>query len=183
MAINPSHPEIAQWAAWAYMSEGQAETAVGILESALRRRPGQYVAASWLQQAYEMLGRGDDHRRALTMSIEAAIEELRRHPENVHARSVLASQLVQTGDHDRGVAQIERAVAMAPHDGRIRYNAACVYARLEQKDKALAELREGIRNLPSYIADWPRRDPDMALLHDDPEFIRLFGKAESARGT
>ena len=36
------------------------------------------------------------------------------------------------------------------------------------------------RWLPTYISDWPRRDPGLASLHDHPEFIRLFGRAEKA---
>jgi len=35
-----------------------------------------------------------------------------------------------------------------------------------------------VRQVPTYISDWPRRDPDLASLHDHPEFIALFGKAE-----
>jgi hypothetical protein len=34
--------------------------------------------------------------------------------------------------------------------------------------------------VPSYISDWPRRDPDLASLHDHPEFIAMFGKAEKS---
>jgi hypothetical protein len=34
--------------------------------------------------------------------------------------------------------------------------------------------------LPSYISDWPKNDPDLASLHDRPEFIAMFGRAESS---
>jgi hypothetical protein len=67
---------------------------------------------------------------------------------------------------------------MAPHDGRIRYNAACTFARAGMPERAIQELKEGIRDIPTYVSDWPRRDPDLESLHDHPEFIRLFGKAE-----
>ena len=181
VAIDPSHPEAGEWAAWSYMADGKPEIAAGILKNVLSRRPTHYSALSWLGQCYDMLGLAEERRRNLTEAIDAAVEELRRHSDNVHARSLLAGQLAQIGDVEGAIAQAERAIAIAPHDGRIRYNAACTYARLGKKEKAFAELLEGIRNVPNYIADWPRRDPDMALLHDDPEFIRLFGKAEPAR--
>jgi hypothetical protein len=45
-------------------------------------------------------------------------------------------------------------------------------------EPALEQLRLGIRNVPGYLSDWPRYDPDLESLHDHPEFIRMFGKAE-----
>lgn len=86
--------------------------------------------------------------------------------------------LVDLGEREAGIEQVERSVAMAPGDSRIRYNAACTYARMGLVERALAELREGTSNLPSYLTDWPKLDPDLANLHDHPEFIRMFGKAE-----
>lgn len=62
-----------------------------------------------------------------------------------------------------------------------RCNACCAFAGAGLPERALAELKEGIRNVPSYVADWPRRDPDLASLHDHPEFIRMFGKALSLK--
>jgi hypothetical protein len=73
---------------------------------------------------------------------------------------------------------VERIIEIAPHDGRIRYNAACTFARAGMTERAIEELKAGIREIPSYLSDWPRRDPDLESLHDHPEFIRLFGKVE-----
>jgi adenylate cyclase len=111
------------------------------------------------------------------MSRELTVEILRRHPDDVHVRSVLANNLIEMGEREQGIEQIERAIAMAPDDGRIRYNAACVFAKVGMAERAIAELKEGIKDVPSYVADWPKRDPDLVALHDHPEFIRLIGKA------
>jgi hypothetical protein len=50
---------------------------------------------------------------------------------------------------------------------------------LEEKAEALALLRRlklaGILN-----ADWARRDPDLACLHQDPDFQALLGDAPLA---
>ena len=85
--------------------------------------------------------------------------------------------LIQLGERDAGIEQAERTIEMAPNDGRIRYNAACAFARAGLAQRALAELKEGLRQVPTYLADWPRHDPDLAILRDDPEFIRMFGRA------
>jgi serine/threonine protein kinase/tetratricopeptide (TPR) repeat protein len=179
LAMNPDHVEALRLAGWGHLSAGRPEEGVRLLERAVQRWPEEYWAASFLMSGYEMLGREDDARRAIIMTRDRIIEVLRKHPENVHARSLLASMLVQLGEREDGIQQAERTVAMAPEDGRIHYNAACTFARAGLPERALEELREGIRNVPTYLSDWPRRDPDLASLHDHPEFIRLFGKAKS----
>ena len=177
LALNPDHLEAMNWVGWSYLSLGRPEQAVAILERGAQRHPDDYGATSWLTSAFAMLGRQEDARLAAIVTRDRAIETLRREPENVHARSILAGMLAQLGEREAGIEQIERAVALAPSDSRIRYNAACMYAGMGLVERALAELREGTRNLPSYLADWPKLDPDLANLHDHPEFIRMFGKA------
>jgi TolB-like protein/Tfp pilus assembly protein PilF len=177
LAMDPDHAEALAWAGWSYMSLGRPEPAAGLLERASKRRPENYSAARFLLSCYEMLGRDEDAARTRRQLYDTLLDVLRRHPENVHARSLVGTVLVQMGEPRSGVEQAERTVAMAPNDGRIRYNAACTYAAAGLADRALAELKEGTRHLPSYLSDWPRHDPDLASLHDSPEFISMFGKA------
>ncbi|MFI4943436.1 MAG: TPR end-of-group domain-containing protein, partial [Burkholderiales bacterium] len=52
---------------------------------------------------------------------------------------------------------------------------ACVFCQLGKKDEGMTALRK------AYAAgfidpDWVRRDPDLALLHGDPEFESLYPK-------
>jgi TolB-like protein/Tfp pilus assembly protein PilF len=179
MAMNPDHAEALRWAGWGYLAAGRLEEGVRLLERAVERRPDEYLALNFLISGYEMLGRMDDARRAVIMTRDRIIETLRKRPDNVHARSILAGMLVQLGEREAGIEQAERAVAMAPEDGRIRYNAACTFARAGLPERAIEQLREGIRNMPTYISDWPKLDPDLASLRDHPEFIRMFGKPET----
>ena len=53
------------------------------------------------------------------------------------------------------------------------YNLACVFCQLGKKDEALKTLR---RAWETGFQDpgWARRDPDLAILHGDPEFERLY---------
>jgi tetratricopeptide (TPR) repeat protein len=93
-------------------------------------------------------------------------------------RCTIGTVLARQGSSEAAIAQAERAIALAPGDGRIRYNAACTYAQCGMPERAIEQLKEGVKNLPDYIAAWPQRDPDLASIHDDPEFIRLFGSAQ-----
>lgn len=60
---------------------------------------------------------------------------------------------------------------------RIGQGVACVHARVGRVDDSIAQLNEATRNVPGLVADGPRRDPDLEILHDHPEFIRMFGHA------
>jgi len=177
-SLDPDHPDAVEWSAWSYMSMGQPERALGMLERQMTVHPERYRGLSWLEQCYDMLGRPEDVRRIRRIAREKLIEVVRQRPDDVYPRSLLATRLVQSGEREAGIRQTERTIEMAPYDGRIRYNAACAFARAGMPERAILELKEGIREIPSYLSDWPRRDPDLASLRDHPEFIRLFGKAE-----
>ena len=70
--------------------------------------------------------------------------------------------------------EIRRALELRPDDTNILYNAACVYGVLEEKAEALALLRR-LKQAGILNVDWARRDPDLACLHQDPEFLALIG--------
>jgi serine/threonine-protein kinase len=179
-AIAPDHPDLMDWAAWSYMSSGQPEPALRMLQQQVARHPDNFSSQSWLWQCLDMMGRTAEAERQRQVTLEVLMETVRRHPDDTYARSLLAAQLVMSGEMAAGVAQAERTLEISPHDGRLRYNAACTFARAGLPERAIAELKEGVRQVPSYISDWPRRDPDLASLHDHPEFIAMFGKAETA---
>jgi adenylate cyclase len=100
---------------------------------------------------------------------------LQRDPDNVRARAVLAIALAQSGEREVGIAQIERTLTAAPDDGRVRYNAACTFVHAGLPERAIEELGEMVKGMPSHLADWPRNDPDLASLRDHPKLIRMFG--------
>jgi non-specific serine/threonine protein kinase len=71
------------------------------------------------------------------------------------------------------VRETNFAVALRSSEATVLYNAACVFCVLKRKTDALASLRKawdaGFKD-----ADWARRDPDLSLLHGDPEFEKLY---------
>jgi TolB-like protein/Flp pilus assembly protein TadD len=181
--MDPDHPEALLYAGWSYMAKGMPQRALTVLPRLVERHPSHYMGASFLSTCYEMLGHADGFQDAGRVAIERAIEFVRIHPgrEGAHARSILATNLVQMGrSADDAIQQARMAVESEPDDGRLHYNLACIYARLGRADEAIAELRAGVATLKTFLGDWPQRDPDMANVRDHPEFVKLFGRAVAA---
>ena len=169
--------EILQWAGWSYLTQGMPEKAVEILERGHRLHPRHYRILSSLIDCKMLLKRDAEVERHLRDLREMLVEILDHDPENFDARIILAINLAQLGEHAAGVAQAERAIASSPDDGRVRYNAACTFAHAGEPERAIEQLRILTQITPDHPTDWVQRDPDLATLHDHPEFVRMFGKA------
>jgi len=172
---DTTDPLLLRWAGWGLLTQGRAEEALSILERAHRLHPRHYRIASALTDCYSTLGRHDDEKRLLAVIDEILLEVLSREPDNVDARIFLAIGLAQSGNPAAGIEQAERALTQEPGDARVRYNAACAFARAGLPDRAMEQLGVVVSLLPSYLSDWVRRDPDLAILHGREDFERLFG--------
>lgn len=167
--------EILQWAGWSYLTQGMADRALQILERAHRLHPRHYRILSSLIDCEMLLKRDAEVERHLRDLREMLVELLDHDPENFDARIILAINLAQLGERAAGIAQAERAIASAPDDGRVRYNAACTFAHAGEVERAIEQLRTLKELTPDHPTDWVRRDPDLVRLHDHPEFKRMFG--------
>jgi Tfp pilus assembly protein PilF len=98
---------------------------------------------------------------------------LRKVPEDARARIWLAIDYAQLDRVDDAVRETGLAVLLRPDDASVLYNAACALCSMQKRPEALDALRKawdaGFRD-----PDWARRDPDLAILHGDPEFERLY---------
>jgi tetratricopeptide (TPR) repeat protein len=164
----------------AYFSAGRHEEAARLAESALEIVSNDYNALIPLINSLECLGRMADAERLRTRETEVLTDQLHRFPDDVRARILLASDLAIQGRRQEAVQHVKIAVAMRPSDANVLYNAACTYGILGMKQDALETLRRsmeaGYRN-----ADWCTKDPDLKILHDDPEFKKLIAeRAQSA---
>jgi non-specific serine/threonine protein kinase len=94
-------------------------------------------------------------------------------PEDARARTQLAIGYATTGRIDDAKRETALALVLRPNETTVLYNAACAYCTMKMKPEALEALRKawesGFRDV-----DWARRDPDLALLHGEPEFERMY---------
>lgn len=163
----------------AYFASGRFEEAARLAESALQVVSNDYNALVPLINSMERLGRMADVERLRRREMEVLREQLQRFPDDVRARILLAADLANLGDTEGAAMHVKIAVAMRPADSGILYNAACTYGILNMKEEALDAFRRSVEAGYSNT-DWCTRDPDLKILHNDPEFKRL---AEHARKT
>ena len=78
-----------------------------------------------------------------------------------------AMALHMAGRESEARAVAERVADLPPRAGGL-YNLACYHARAGHRDKAIASL-QGAIDLGA-LNPHMGRDPDLATLHDDPEF-------------
>jgi serine/threonine protein kinase/Tfp pilus assembly protein PilF len=98
---------------------------------------------------------------------------LKQVPEDARARILLGGNYAELGRTDDALRELNLAVTLRANEASILYNAACVYCLLNRKDDAMDALRKAWE-AGSKDAVWTRRDPDLAILHGDPEFERLY---------
>src|SRR5262249_44080432 len=109
---------------------------------------------------------------------QALESHLRKVPEDVRARVMLAIDYGSVDRTDDALREINFAVGLRPDDASVLYNAACAYSLLKKKTEGLDALRKA-HAAGFGDADWARRDPDLTILRGDPEFERLYPASTS----
>jgi Tfp pilus assembly protein PilF len=101
---------------------------------------------------------------------------LRQVPEDARARILIAAYYASEGRHEDALREANLAMLLRPNEAMVHYNAACTFCSMNRKSEAMDALNKAWRN-GFKDADWARRDPDLALLHGDSEFERLYPPA------
>ena len=84
-----------------------------------------------------------------------------------------AVDLTKVGKIQEAKAEAAKALELSPNDPLMLYNAACFYARLEDKQLALNTLKGAV--LSGYENyEWIKRDTDLESIRTEPEYIELM---------
>jgi serine/threonine protein kinase/cytochrome c-type biogenesis protein CcmH/NrfG len=173
IALKPDCEGVYNVLGRAYFASGRFQEAADLIEKAIEANGDDYNVYIPYTNALERLG---DHKlvqRFREMEMQILERQLEMVPEDVRARSLLAADYANLGRVEDAVRHLEMAVALRPSDANTLYNAACTYGILGKRTGALELLRKCV--LVGYAnADWPKQDPDLKTLHEDPEFLELF---------
>jgi non-specific serine/threonine protein kinase len=157
----------------ALFAAGRYQEILDVSEAAIEASGEDYNVYVPITNAFGAMGKEEAKRNMTQRRIAAFENHLKQVPEDARARILLGADYAYLGRPDDALRELNLAVTLRANEASILYNAACLYCELKRKPEALDTLRKaweaGFRD-----SVWARRDPDLVLLHDDPEFDRLY---------
>jgi tetratricopeptide (TPR) repeat protein len=162
----------------ALFADGRYQEIAAIADAALEASGTDYNVYVPITNALDSLGKKDALAQMRQREIQALENHLKTVPEDARARLLLAADYAATGHTEEAMREANLGIALRPNEATLLYNAACVFCRLGKKEDGLAALKKAW-NAGFIDPDWARRDPDLALLHGDPEFEKLYPTKEA----
>jgi len=163
----------------ALFSAGRCQEVMDIMETALEVSGEDYNVYVPIINSLGALGKKDAHRNLLVRRIAALENHLKQVPEDARARVLMATDYAELNRVDDAIRELNMAITLRANEASILYNAACTYAILKRKREAMETIKKaweaGFKD-----SVWARRDPDLALLHDELEFQKLYPLPEDS---
>jgi serine/threonine protein kinase/Flp pilus assembly protein TadD len=157
----------------ALFAAGRYKEVVDVSEAAIQSSGEDYNPYVPILNALGAMGNEEGHLSMARRAIDVLANHLKQVPEDARARVLLGAYCARVGRVEDALRELNLAITLRANEASILYNAACAYCRLERKPEALDTLRKAWE-AGFQDAVWARRDPELALLHDDPEFERLY---------
>ncbi|WP_243304726.1 protein kinase domain-containing protein [Geothrix oryzisoli] len=158
-------------------SSGLYQEVAGLAEEAIEASGTDYNVYPPIMNALGALAKKESLSNLRVRAVQAFEAHLREVPEDARARGLVASYYAEMGRSEEAKREATLAMTLRPNEPLILYNAACTFCKMLQKPEALDALAKAWR-VGYRDSDWAWRDPDLALLHDEPEFEKLFPKKE-----
>ncbi len=157
----------------ALFAAGRCQEVADIAEAAIEASGEDYNVYVPILNCLGAMGKEEAIRNMRQRRMAALENHLKHVPEDARARILLGSDYAYLERAEDAMRELNLAVTLRANEAGILYNAACLYCKLNRKADALDALRKsweaGFKD-----AAWARRDPDLTILHDDPEFDRIY---------
>lgn len=111
-------------------------------------------------------------------ALEPAQMALKYMPDDISSLNNYANLLLDLKRFDEAEDYFRRAISRFPEHPTPYYNLACLHALLGKKQEALENLREAFQRTDALRYE-ALDDPDLASLHDDPEFQNLVHRGKT----
>ncbi len=157
----------------ALFEAGRYQEIVDILEEALAHSGENYNTTIPIHNALGALGKTEALKNFMFREVAIFEEHLKKVPEDARVRVLLAGDYAMQGRMDDAKREADMAMALRPDDTMILYNIACAFCAMNNPVDAMAALKKSWEG-GNINATWVRQDPDLAILHGDPEFERLY---------
>ena len=157
----------------ALFEAGRYQEVVDIMETALAHAGENYNTALPIHNALGALGKTDALNNYVHREIALYEGHVKKVPEDARARVLLAGGYALQGRLEEAKREADMAMALRPDDTMILYNVACAFCLMNNTKDAMIALKKSW-DTGNRSTAWVRQDPDLALLHGDPEFERLY---------
>jgi non-specific serine/threonine protein kinase len=152
---------------------GRYQEVIDVAEAAIEASGEDYNVYVPILNSLAVLGKNDAWRDMTQRSTAVLENHLKQVPEDPRARVLLGAYFATLGREEDAMRELNLALTLRANEASILYNAACAYCSLNRKPEALDALRKAWE-AGFHDAVWARRDAELALLHGDPEFERLY---------
>ena len=149
------------------------------METALAHAGENYNTTIPIANALGALGKTDALNNFNHRMVAIFEKHLKKMPEDARVRVLLANSYAQNGRYEDATREADMAMALRPDDTMILYNLACVFCLMNNAKDAIIALKKA-RDAGYHATAWARQDPDLALLHGEPEFESLFSSPEAS---
>ena len=157
----------------ALFSAGRYQEVAEVVETALEASGEDYNVYVPIMNSLGAIGKEEVRRNIQQRRMAALENHLKQVPEDARARILLAGDYAELNRVEDAMRETNLAMTLRANEASILYNAACNYCLLKRKPEALEALTKawqaGFKD-----AVWARRDPDLAFIHGDPEFDKLY---------
>ena len=164
----------------ALFAAGEYQEVANMGEAALEAAGPDYNVYVPVGNALMALGKTDAVKNVNQRFIQVLEKHLHEVPEDARARILLSVKYAGEDRVEDAMREANLAMVLRPDEAAVLYNAACMFCGLHKKAEALDALAKAHR-AGGTDAVWTRRDPDLASLHGDPEFERLYPDPDAAK--
>lgn len=156
-----------------YHTTDQDKEALQALRKVISINPNFFTAYDDLEMYYERIHDEENYKQTLEKVIRLVPNYLMQHPEDTYRRMAYAVTLAKLGNFDEAKKEGEKAIELSPNDPIMMYYGACLYARLDEKQRAVELIRDAVNNgYENY--EWIKRDPDFENIRSEPGYIELM---------
>ncbi len=152
---------------------GRHQEVLDVAESAIEASGEDYNVYVPILNSAGSLEKEEEGLNICRRFIAALENHLKQVPEDPRARVLLGVNYARTGHEDEAIRELNLAITLRANEASILYNAACAFCTLKRKPEALDALRKAWE-AGFHDSVWARRDPELAMLHGEPEFERLY---------
>jgi adenylate cyclase len=153
---------------------GQIQESAELFRKAAEVRREDFQSMLLFAQSLRLLG-NDKAEETTLEGINRARKQLELNPTDRRALSLTSGNLFEIGKREEAFQWINKAMELYPKDAGVLFNAACLFAKDGNKEKALG-LLEIAAGKGFGKKEWIEHDPDYDSLRNEPRFQALLSK-------